>query len=83
MKNLSSINESIRQQLISLERIRREIKALYVGSKSEYLLRKKLNEHLFTALGDLMIISDFLSEATNCIDNADINLLLEVTKYER
>jgi hypothetical protein len=82
MENLSLINESIRQQLICLERIRKEIKALYVGSKSEYLLKEKLTEYILTSLADLVKLSDFLFEASFCMDSADINLLLEVSKYE-
>jgi hypothetical protein len=82
MENLNSINESVRQQLISLERTARDIKALKANCNSEYLLKEKLNEYFLTALSDLMKISGFLFEASFCNDNADINLLLEVTKYE-
>lgn len=82
MENLSTINESVRQQLISLERIVREIKALKANCNSEFLLKEKLNEYFLTALADIMKLSDFLFEASFCTDNADINLLLEVTKYK-
>jgi hypothetical protein len=82
MENLTSINDSIRRQLISLERIRSEIKAIIPDSKQEYLLKKELNEKFLTVLADLMIVSDFLFEASFCMNNADINSLLEVTKYE-
>ncbi|MDR3625305.1 MAG: hypothetical protein P4L45_00645 [Ignavibacteriaceae bacterium] len=82
MENLSSINDSVRHQLISLERISREIKALIPDSKPEYLLKEKLNEKFLTVVADLMAVSDFLFEASFCMNNADINLLLEVTKYE-
>ena len=86
MENLQSemniINGSIRQQIINLEAIRSEVKDLKTKGKAEGLLREQLNEMLNTALADLLIISDFLYEAENCIDENDIELLLELTQDE-
>ena len=83
MENLQSelteINESIRQQLLNLENVRTEVIKLRVNSKAEGKLRERLNEYLSTALADLLIISDILFEAESCIDENDLNFLLELS----
>ncbi|MHB8578981.1 MAG: hypothetical protein ACYDA4_03860 [Ignavibacteriaceae bacterium] len=80
MENLTGINESIRQQLINLEATRNNLKELKAKNKAEGMLKERLNEYLSTALADLFIISDFLFEAENCIDEGDFELLLEITQ---
>lgn len=79
MENLNFINESIRQQLINLETVRTEVNKLKIQNKAEGKLRERLDEMLSTALADLMVLSDFLFDAENCIDENDIEILLEVT----
>ena len=83
MKNLQSelaeINESIRQQLFNLENVRNEIKELKINSKAESKLKERLNEYNFTASADLLITSDFLYEAESCIDENDLEFLIEAS----
>ncbi len=82
MDGIIQVNESIRQQLLNLESIRSELKGFKTKSKAEGKLLERIDEMLSTALADLLIISDFLFEAENCIDDSDIELLLEITQDE-
>jgi hypothetical protein len=79
MENLVEISESIRQQLISLENIRIEVKELKTKTDVEDMLKERLVEMLSTALGDLFICSDFLFEAETCVDENDLLFLLELS----
>jgi hypothetical protein len=78
MKNLNEINQLIRQQLINLEWIRGEIISIKAESETVCMLKERLNEFMRTVIADLLLISEFLTEAEYCEDSRDIKLLLEL-----
>ena len=82
MEGLIEVSESVRQQLIILEAIRTEIKALIANNKAEGKLKERLDEYLSTAIVDIFITYDFVTDAEGCIDESDIELLLEITQDE-
>jgi hypothetical protein len=70
----------LRQQLITLENIRTEIQALIIINNADKMLKVRLNEYLLAAIADLFILYDFLIEVESCIDENDLELLLELSE---
>jgi hypothetical protein len=79
MENIGTISESVRQQLINLENVRTGIHELKTKTDAEDNLKQRIEKMLSTALADLLICSDFLFEAESCIDESDLEFLLEVS----
>ena len=73
---LKKIAEDVRREMLNLETARERIKRLNANTRTHAKLKERLTEYSSTVLADLVILYDFLSEAGNCVDENDINLLL-------
>jgi hypothetical protein len=47
------------------------------------MLKERLNEFMRTVIADLLLVSEFLTEAEYCEDSRDIQLLLELNRNEK
>ena len=79
MNGLMEINNHIRQQIINLESIKTKVIELRVESNTERKLKNRIDVYIKTAMLNLLVLSELLSDAENCYNESDLDFLLEVT----
>ena len=79
MNGLMEINNHIRQQIINLDNIQIKVLEIRVESNTERKLKNRIDVYIKTAMLNLLVLSELLSDAENCYNESDLDFLLEVT----